>query len=106
MCNLEERIDLCKETCCSQIRKLVEYNERALNNKNQLIRLEAYKQLGFTEKAFDDEDPDIRLEAYRELGFTEKAFNDEDEYIRLEAYKKPILENTLKKTDYEKLINS
>ncbi len=63
------------------------FPEEAKRDKDEDIRLEAYRALGFTDEAKRDEDEDIRLEAYRALGFTDEAKRDEYYLIRLEAYR-------------------
>lgn len=62
------------------------YNESALDDESESIRLNYYRSLGFTEKAFDDVSKVVRQEAYRTLGFKSKAFTDTDAMIRKEAY--------------------
>jgi len=61
------------------------YPEEAKKDEEGLIRLAAYRALGFPEEAKKDEDADVRLEAYRALGFTEEAKQDPDWAIREEA---------------------
>ena len=62
------------------------YPEEAKKDEEGLIRLAAYRALGFPEEAKKDEDEDVRLNAYQALGFTEEAKQDENWLVRLEAY--------------------
>jgi hypothetical protein len=48
------------------------FKDEVFKDKNEKIRLEAYREIGFTKEAFKDEDPDIRLEAYRSLNIEHK----------------------------------
>ena len=45
------------------------YSEEAKNDEYWLIRLEAYRALGFTQEALNDKDDDIRKEAKIYLDF-------------------------------------
>ena len=71
--------------------------EKALEDEDSDIRLQAYRALGFSEKALKDKYWFIRLQAYRVLGFSEKALKDEYWFIRLEAQKYFKIKNALKK---------
>ena len=61
------------------------FPEEAKGDKDWIIRLEAYRKLGYTEEAKQDDDWLVRLEAYRELGYTEEAKHDEQWVVRQEA---------------------
>ncbi len=61
------------------------YAKEALTDEDWVLRLKAFRILGFTEKALEDKDEYIRLEAYRALGFTKEALEDSTSTIRIEA---------------------
>ncbi len=65
------------------------FTDKALTDKNESIRYEAYNTLypgNFPESAKDDESPLIELEYYRQNGFTEECKENLYWKIRYEAY--------------------
>ena len=61
------------------------FPEEALEDKDRIIRREAYRMLWYTKEALKDKAPDIRREAYRVLWYTKEALEDKDRDVRREA---------------------
>lgn len=64
------------------------YERHHLDDESDLIRLGAYKSLGFTEEAKYDKHWYIRYKAYNTLGWESTAiFDEDDDLCDIAAYK-------------------